>query len=370
VLAGHPMMWDIGFMIWARFSLSSVMRSLDPAAAAPTCGFAVCSVTNDNVRGPRRRTKAEPLDWLVKMFRRVSQTLYGAAVELIADNGLVLASSIAFFTIFSLAPLLLLVIALAGVAFGEAQTRAEIQNQFELLMGPDSAQFIGIVISRAAKGARGVAAVVSIGTLMFGATGVFVQLKAALNTVWGVQIKSDKPRSTLLRLLWDRVVSFAMLLVIAFLLLASLAVSAALAALARWSSAIVPSWELLMQILNSVVSFTVIAFLFGAAFKILPDVRIGWRVVWFGGAATALLFTLGKELIGMYLGRDSIASVYGAAGSMIVILMWVYYSSIIFLYGAEVTLLSAKALGWPFKPVDAAEQLDKGKTREKVPVAR
>ena len=113
-----------------------------------------------------------------------------------------------------------------------------------------------------------------------------------------------------------------------------------------------------------------ITFLFGAAFKILPDVRIGWRVVWFGGAVTALLFTVGKELIGMYLGRDSIASVYGAAGSMIVILMWVYYSAIIFLYGAEVTLLSAKALGWPFEPIAAAEQLDKERTREKVPASR
>jgi membrane protein len=306
----------------------------------------------------------------MKTLRRVWQTLYGAAVELIEDNGLVLASSIAFFTIFSLAPLLLLVIALAGLAFGEAQTRAEIQKQFEALMGPDSAQFIGTVISRASTGARGVAAVVSIGTLLFAATGVFVQLKAALNTVWGVQIKSDKPQGTLLRLFWDRVVSFTMLLVMAFLLLASLAVSAALAAFSRWSSAIIPGWELPTQILNSAVSFAVIAFLFGAAFKILPDVRIGWRVVWFGGAVTALLFTIGKEMIGMYLGRDSISSVYGAAGSMIVILLWVYYSSIIFLYGAEVTRLSAKALGWSFKPVEAAEELDKEKTREKVPASQ
>ena len=124
------------------------------------------------------------------------------------------------------------------------------------------------------------------------------------------------------------------------------------------------------QIFNSGVSFAVFAFLFGAAFKILPDVRIGWRVVWFGGAVTALLFTVGKELIGMYLGRGSIASVYGAAGSMIVILMWVYYSSIIFLYGAEVTLLSAKALGWPFEPSEGAEQLDKERTRERVPAPR
>jgi membrane protein len=306
---------------------------------------------------------------MMRTLSRVAGILYGAAVELIADNGLVLAASIAFFTIFSLAPLLLIVVALAGLAFGQDQTIAEIQNQFESLMGPESAQFIAGIISRASQGPRGMAAVIGIGTLIFGATGVFVQLKAALNSVWGVQIKAEKPRNTLVRLIWDRVVSFAMMLVIAFLLLASLAISAALAAFARWSSALAPGWELLTQLANSAVTYAVIAFLFGAAFKLLPDVRIGWRVVWFGGAVTALLFTVGKELIGMYLGRGSVASVYGAAGSMIVILMWVYYSSIIFLYGAEVTLLSAKALGWPFEPIEAAEQLDKERSREKVPAS-
>jgi membrane protein len=308
-----------------------------------------------------------PGSWVVERLRRVVTTLYSAAYELIADNGLVLAASIAFFTIFSLAPLLLLVVAIAGLAFGQDQTTAEIRAQFESLMGPESAQFIAGVISRASKGAGGVAAVVSIGTLIFGATGVFVQLKAALNTVWGVQIKSEKPRTALVRLLWDRVLSFAMMLVMSFLLLASLAVSAALAALARWTAALVPGWDVPTQIVNSVISFSVITFLFCAAYKILPDVRIGWRVVWFGGAVTALLFSFGKELIGMYLGRDSLASVYGAAGSMIVILMWVYYSAIIFLYGAELTLLSAKALGWSFEPIEAAEQLDKERTRERVP---
>ena len=313
---------------------------------------------------------ASPWSWIVQTLRRVGATLYTAALELIADNGLVLAASIAFFTIFSLAPLLLLVVAIAGLAFGQDQMRAEIQAQFESLMGPASAEFISGVIARASKGAGGVAAIVSIGTLIFGATGVFVQLKAALNTVWGVQIKADKPRTALVRLLWDRVLSFAMMLVVAFLLLASLAISAALAALARWTGALVPGWDVLTFINNGAVSFAVITFLFCAAYKILPDVRIGWRVVWFGGAVTALLFTLGKELIGMYLGHDSIASIYGAAGSMIVILLWVYYSAIIFLYGAELTLLSAKALGWSFEPTEAAEQFDKERTRERVPAAR
>src|SRR5262249_27113550 len=243
-----------------------------------------------------------PGPWIVHTLRRVGATLYTAALELIADNGLVLAASIAFFTIFSLAPLLLLVVAIAGLAFGQDQTRAEIQAQFESLMGPASAEFISGVIARASKGAGGVAAIVSVGTLIFGATGVFVQLKAALNTVWGVQIKPEKPRTAMVRLLWDRVLSFAMMLVMAFLLLASLAISAALAALARWTAELIPGWDVLTFINNSGVSFVVITFLFCAAYKILPDVRIGWRVVWFGGTVTAILFTLGKELIGMYLG--------------------------------------------------------------------
>jgi membrane protein len=305
-----------------------------------------------------------------KTLRRVWGVLYGAAVELIADDGFVLAASVAFFAIFSLAPLLLLVVALAGLVFGQDQTSAEIQRQFESLMGSESAQFVAGVISRASKGSGGVAAVVSVGTLIFGATGVFVQLKAALNRVWGVQIKAEKTRDTLVRLIWGRVASFAMMLVIAFLLLVSLAVSAALAALARWSSELIPERELLMRTINGLISFAVLTFLFCAAFKILPDVRIAWRVVWFGGAVTALLFTIGKELIGVYLGQGSVASVYGAAGSMIVILLWVYYSSIIFLYGAEATQLSATALGWRIEPIEAAEQLDKERTREKVPAGR
>jgi len=307
---------------------------------------------------------------VVKKVRGMWEVLYGAAVELIADNGFVLAASIAFFTIFSLAPLLLLVVALTGLVFGLDHSRSEIQSQFESLMGSDSAQFIAGVFSRASKVGGGVAAVISIGTLIFGATGVFVQLKAALNSVWGVQIKSAKPRDALMRLIWSRVVSFAMMLVIAFLLLVSLAVSAALAALARWSAELVPGPEVIMQIVNGIISFAVLTFLFGAAFKILPDVRIAWRVVWFGGAVTALLFTTGKELIGMYLGQGSVESVYGAAGSMIVILLWVYYSSIIFLYGAEATRLSAKALGWRLEPIEAAEQVDKERTREKVLAGR
>jgi membrane protein len=185
-----------------------------------------------------------------------------------------------------------------------------------------------------------------------------------------VQIKPEKPRKTLMRLLWGRVMSFTMILVLAFVLLASLVVSAGLSALARWSSGLVPEREVLMRLANAGISFGVLTLLFAAALKILPDAVIGWRVVWFGGAVTALLFTIGKDLIGMYLGQGSVASVYGAAGSLIVILLWVYYSSIIFLFGAEVTQVTARELGWRLEPVEGAERLDKERTREKVPTDR
>ena len=307
---------------------------------------------------------------MLNRIRVAWRVLYGAVNELIEDDGLVLAASIAFFTIFSLGPVLLLVVAIAGLVFGEDQTRAEIQNQFESLMGADSAQFIAGVISRARQGGSGLAALISLGTLIVGATGVFAQLKAALNQVWGVQIKAEKPRSTLMRLVWGRVLSFAMILVLAFVLLASLVVSAALSALARWSSGLVPEQEILMRLANTGISFGVLTLLFAAALKILPDAVIGWRVVWFGGAVTALLFTIGKELIGMYLGQGSVASVYGAAGSLIVILLWVYYSAIIFLFGAEVTQVTARELGWRLEAVEGAERLDKERTREKVPADR
>jgi membrane protein len=307
---------------------------------------------------------------MLNRIRVAWRVLYGAVDELIADDGLMLAASIAFFTIFSLGPVLLLVVAIAGLAFGEDLTRSEIQNQFESLMGADSAQFIAGVISRAGQGSSGLAALISLGTLIVGATGVFAQLKAALNQVWGVHIQAEKPRRTLMRLLWGRVVSFAMILVLAFVLLASLVVSAALSALARWSSGLVPEQEVLMRLANAGISFGVLTILFAAALKILPDALIGWRVVWFGGAVTAVLFTVGKELIGMYLGHGSVASVYGAAGSLIVILLWVYYSSIIFLFGAEVTQVTARELGWRLEPVEGAERLDKERTREKVPADR
>jgi len=300
-------------------------------------------------------------------IRAAWRVLYAAVEELVADDGLVLAASIAFFTIFSLGPVLLLVVAIAGLVFSADLTRAEIQNQFELLMGAESAQLIGDVISRAGQGASGRAAVISVGTLIAGATGVFAQLKAALNKVWGGQIQPEKPRKTLMRLLWGRVVSFAMILVRAFVLLASLVVSAALSAFARWSSGLVPEQEVFVRVANAGVSFAVLTLLFAAALKILPDAVIAWRVVWFGGAVTAVLFTIGKELIGAYLGQGSVASVYGAAGSLIVILLWVYYSSIIFLFGAEVTQLTARELGWRLEPVEGAERLDKELSREKVP---
>ncbi|HYE02342.1 MAG TPA: YihY/virulence factor BrkB family protein [Phycisphaerales bacterium] len=304
--------------------------------------------------------------------RKVWQVLSTAVSEFFADNSFVLAASIAFFTIFSLAPIILVVIAVAGAVFGRDETRQEIYQQFSSLMGPESAELVAGAVSRAGADQQTgtVATVVGLVTLLIGATGVFVQLKAALNQVWGIEVRPAKTTGAILRLVRSRIMSFAMILVIAFLLLASLVVSAGLAALGRWGAGLLPGQEVLMRVANWVVSFGVLAFLFAAAYKLLPDLKVRWRVVWLGGALTALLFTVGKELIGLYLGSDSLASAYGAAGSLIIVLMWVYYSSVIFLFGAEITQATATALGWGIAPTELTRTLDKQRSREPVPAGR
>ncbi|MBC7836055.1 MAG: YihY/virulence factor BrkB family protein [Phycisphaerales bacterium] len=274
-----------------------------------------------------------------------------AVLDFLRDDCFVLAASLSFFTLFSLAPLLLIVIALAGLAFGAANVERQVVGQFSGLIGDQGGELIQTVINNASKGNRGVVAtIVGVGTLLLGATGLFGQLKSALNTVWGVKSKPAKGVRAALRLVRVRLLSFAMVLVVAFLLLVSLLLSAGLAALGEWTTGLLPAQEGLLRALNAGVSFLILTLLFAATFKLLPDARIGWREVWLGAAITSALFTLGKYLIGLYLGRDTLASVYGAAGSLIIVLMWVYYSALILLLGAEFTQITAHAMGKDITP--------------------
>lgn len=270
-----------------------------------------------------------------------------------------LAAALSYYTIFSLAPLLVIVIAVAGLVWGQEAVRGELVGQFSQLIGEQGARQIETMVANASqqKGG-GIALAIGIITLVIGALGVFAQLKDALNTVWEVKLKSPGGWRGIWVMVRTYLLSFAMVFVIAFLLMAALVASTALAAVGKWMGNVLPLPEVALHALNLVLSFAVITVLFAAIFKILPDVQISWRDVWAGAAVTALLFTLGKYALGLYLGRSSAASVYGAAGSVVIIMLWVYYASLIFLLGAEFTQVYARRWGSRIQPSAWAERVE------------
>jgi translocation and assembly module TamA len=249
-------------------------------------------------------------------------------------------AALAFYTLFSLAPVLVVVIAVAGAVFGAEAVRGQIFGEFQAWMGPEAAAFVQSVLRSAAKptGSR-LAATLGTLTLVFGASGVFVQLQGSLNRIWGV---IPKPGATFTTLLRKRLLSFAVLLGLGFLLVVSLVLSAAIHALGDVIQRHFAFSVHLVQVINLVASFSVVSLLFALIFMLLPDVKLGWRDVALGAVITSLLFGLGKELIGFYLGRTGTASAYGAAGSLVMVLLWIYYSSLIFLFGAELTRIQSR----------------------------
>lgn len=261
-------------------------------------------------------------------------------------------AALAFYTLFSLAPILVMVIAIAGAVFGEEAVRGQIVAEFSGLMGRDAAQLVQEVIRSAARPASGrIATALGIVTLLFGATGVFVQLQEALNRVWDVAPQPGAVFTTLLR---KRLLSFSLIVGIGFLLMVSLVLSAALSALGRALERLsAPAG--VFEATNFVVSFLAVTLLFGLIYRLLPDVHLAWRDVATGALLTALLFVIGKTLIGIYLGRTGMASAYGAAGSLVVVLLWVYYSALVFFFGAELTrILSRRHRTGKAKPEEGA----------------
>ena len=242
-------------------------------------------------------------------------------------------AALAYYTTFSLAPVLVIAIGVAGIFFGQRLAEGRLMDEIRGLVGPEGAGAIRAMIENAAKDRSGgvLATMIGVAALIFGATGAFVELQDALNTIF-----EATPRSRgLLGMLKDRVLSFTLVVGIGFLLLVSLVISAVLAALGAVTSRYVsPS---LLHGVNFLVSFGVITALFAMIFKILPDTKIEWGDVWLGALFTALLFTIGKAAIGVYLGRASVTSVYGAAGSLVLILLWIYYSAQLLFLGAEFT---------------------------------
>lgn len=275
--------------------------------------------------------------------RTIFSLLKEAFKEWQEDEALQLGAALAYYTVFSVAPMLLVVIAVAGLVFGREAVQGQLDNQIQGLVGAQGADAIQAMVANAGKHGGGAwATVVAVATILFGATGVFTQLQTTLNHIFDVKAK---PGQGLKGLLHARAAAFGMLLGIGFLLLVSLVISAALAAAGNYLLRVFPGAEFLLQALNFVVSLAVITVLFAMIFRFLPDVKIAWRDVWFGAAVTALLFTIGKTLIGLYLGNSSVASVYGAAGSLVVVLLWAYYSSQILFFGAELTEVWARHRG-------------------------
>lgn len=268
-------------------------------------------------------------------------------------------AALAFYTIFSLAPVLVVVISLAGAVWGEEAVRGQIFREFGGLMGSDAALLVEEVLKSAARPATGrITTVVGIVTLLLGATAVFGQLQEALNTVWAV---APKPGAALTTLLRKRLHSFALVIGIGFLLVVSLVLSAGLTAFSHYLERVFDLPVDFLQIANFVLSFVVITLLFAMTYRILPDAKIEWRDVWLGSLLTAILFVIGKTLIGLYLGRTGVASAYGAAGSLVVILLWVYYSALIFLFGAEFTRIHSRQFRTSkVKPEEGAVRVPEG----------
>ncbi len=254
-----------------------------------------------------------------------------------------LSASLAYYALFSLAPLLVMGMSISGLVFGQAAARGQTAEQLRNLAGPNAADAILAFLQGASQRTASLSATfVGVLFLLFGASGVFSELKSALNTIWGVTIKPGTAVRTMVR---ERVIAFAMVLGVGFLLLLSLAFSAVLALLEKFAPNL-PAWPAsTLQWFDNLVSFSVASFLFALLFKLLPNVEIRWRDVGIGAVVTGLLFTMGKFLIGFYLGTTAVASYYGAAGSAAVLLLWVYYSACILFFGAEFTKAYVEKFG-------------------------
>lgn len=276
-----------------------------------------------------------------------------AAADWSHDRAPRLGAALAYYTVFSLVPFLVVVIALIGLVLGQEAAQSAILSHIATLVGDQSAAAIKDMIQRADQPSTGLVATgLAVVTLLFGASGVFGQLQDALNTVWGVEPKEGRGVWGFIK---DRFLSFVAVLGTGFLLLVSLILSSALAAFGKWFSGLLPLPEALLHLFNFVLSFVVVTGLFALIFKVLPDAKVAWRDVWVGALLTAALFTIGKYALGLYLGKSNVASAYGAAGSLVLILLWVYYSAQILLYGAEFTQVYANRLGERIVPAPDAQ---------------
>jgi membrane protein len=294
-----------------------------------------------------------PANQNVRGWKAVLFLIRDAAKEWSKDKAPRLGAALSYYTVFAIAPVLLLAISVAGLVLGTDAAQGRILDELRGLFGPETARMIQEALAKSAERKSGIlGTVVGVATLILGSTAVMIELEAALNAVWKV---APKPGQGLKGVLRTRLLSLGLVLSIGFLLLVSLVTSAALAALgSQLERFTFPGAAILGQVLNNLLSLALIAVFFALIFKYLPDAKITWRDVWVGALITSALFHVGKIAIGVYLGRATIASTFGAAGSLAVLLVWVYYSAQIVLYGAEITRLFAERYGSGVRPAETA----------------
>lgn len=277
-----------------------------------------------------------------KWFGLLRQTV----TEFTEDKCPRLGAALAFYTALSLAPMLLMTVGIAGLAFGDEAAQGQVAGQLDDLVGAENAKTVEDLMANSRSKSGGIfSTIIGIVSLVIGATGVFIQLQDAINTVWGVEAKKDEKYLGILTELKNRLLSFTMICSMAFLLLVSLAFSAFLSGLGGWINNKMPYGSLWMTLLNLALSFGLTTLMFAMIFKLLPHAKIAWRDVWVGAAVTALLFNLGKYLIALYMGMAAVGSPFGAAGSFVVLLMWIYFSTQIMLFGAEFTQIYSNTHG-------------------------
>jgi len=293
-------------------------------------------MTSDPPAAKARAPRPSLRDWweLVK----------GALAAWSDDYAPSMGAALSYYSVFSMAPLLLIVISIAGLAFGQEAARGEVFGQLRGLMGDEAASAVEALLTSLSQRERGISsAIVGAVVLLVGATSVFGELQDALDRIW--RAPQRERRGGLWKLVRARVLSFGMVLGVAFLLMVSLILSAAISALGKWWGSAFGEWELLLQSINLIAGYAMTTVVFALIYKVMPRVDVRWQDVWVGAAITALLFTIGRFLIGLYIGRSGIASGFGAAGSVAIVFVWVYYSAQIFLLGAEFTWLYARRFG-------------------------
>lgn len=290
----------------------------------------------------------------MKRFLVITWTiLKKTVVNFYEDDSMSYASSIAFYTIFSLPAILIIALSIGTTFYERSVVQDEMINQVERLIGMNSEKEITEIISNATMDATSAfAKVVGVVTLIFSATTVFISLQSSLNKMWGIK---PKPGRGMVKFVINRLISLAMVAVMGFILLVSLIIDAILVIFQGFLSKLMEGLTLyILQGLNLIISFSIVTLIFALIFKVLPDANVKWRDVWVGAFVTTILFSIGKYLIGFYLGSSSFSSAYGAAGSLVIILVWIYYSTIIVLFGAELTSVYTEVTGERIKPTDTA----------------